>query len=178
MNTKRLLIREFDPQKDAENTYYLNRDSDVIQYTGDIPFESIEDARNFLEAYSDYRRNGYGRWAVEHLNTSTFLGWCGLKLHEDGMVDLGYRFLKSQWGKGYATEASLACIAYGFDHLGLNEIVGRTAQENTASVKVLEKCGMAFWKIDECKGIEKTNYYRIYKKDFGQSDEELYSLNG
>lgn len=178
LQTNRLILREFDPEKDAKNAYALNLDPDVIKYTGDPPFESVEAARAFLEAYTDYKVNGFGRWAVEDISKGQFLGWCGLKLHPDGMVDLGYRFMKAHWGKGFATESALACLAYGFEHLALEEIIGRTARENPASIKVLEKCGMHFWKEDACNGIEDSIYYRIAKKDFGPWNQQLYSLHG
>ena len=178
LKTERLLLREFDADYDALHTYELNADPEVIRYTGDPPFESVEAARNFLRAYPDYKKNGYGRWAVELQTDGSVLGFCGLKLHEDGMVDLGYRFSKKYWGKGYATESSLACLAYGFDVLGIEEIVGRTARANTDSIKVLEKCGMKFWKEDSCEGIKDSLHFRIFKKDFGPWDKELYSLHG
>ena len=59
-------------------------------------------------------------------------------------VDLGYRFIKAAWGKGYASEAAMASINYGFEKLGLRRIVGRAMPGNIASLKVLEKCGMRF----------------------------------
>jgi len=45
-----------------------------------------------------------------------YLGWCGLKQHADGMVDLGYRIKKEHWSKGIASECAAACLQYGFDH--------------------------------------------------------------
>jgi len=82
-----------------------------------------------------------------------YLGWCGLKQHADGMVDLGYRIKKEHWSKGIASECAAACLQYGFDHLALSEIVGRTAKVNFASIRILEKIGMHFWKEDCCDGI-------------------------
>jgi RimJ/RimL family protein N-acetyltransferase len=74
-----------------------------------------------------------------------FIGWCGLKyLPETNEVDLGYRFMKKFWGNGYATEAALACIEYGFTRLNLRLVVGRALPANLASIKVLEKCGMKY----------------------------------
>ena len=74
-----------------------------------------------------------------------FTGWCGLKyLPETNEVDLGYRFMKKFWGNGYATEAALACIEYGFSNLDLHQVVGRALPGNIASIKVLEKCGMKY----------------------------------
>jgi RimJ/RimL family protein N-acetyltransferase len=74
-----------------------------------------------------------------------FIGWCGLKYRPElDEIDLGYRFMKSAWGKGYATEAAMASIKYGFEQLGMRKIVGRAMPGNLGSIKVLEKCGMKF----------------------------------
>src|SRR5688572_22634945 len=131
-STERLRLREMTPD-DAANAYELNADPEVVRYTGDEPFPSIEAARKFLQNYSDYRRNGYGRWAVEMLDNGRFLGWCGLKKLDGGDVDLGYRLMREHWGKGYATQAGRECLRIGFQDLGLDEIIGRAAQENIGS---------------------------------------------
>ena len=70
---------------------------------------------------------------------------------------------KEHWGKGYATESARATLAYGFSELEMEEIIGRAAQANTASIRVLEKLGMEYWKQDSCKGIDESAYYRIKK---------------
>ena len=101
--TERLVLREFD-QGDAQDLYFLNSDLDVLKYTGDKPFKSIQEARDFVLEYDDYKKNGLGRWAVVSKLDRSFLGWCGLKKHPEGFIDLGFRFSKLNWGKGFATE--------------------------------------------------------------------------
>ena len=61
--TPRLILREF-ALDDAKSMWELNSDPEVIKYTGDPPFETIEKAREFLLNYKDYEKNGFGRWAV------------------------------------------------------------------------------------------------------------------
>ena len=163
--TDRLQLREFDPVRDAVMAYELNLDQEVIRYTGDPPFDSIEDAQEFLTNYSDYRRNGYGRWAVE-LKDGTFIGWAGLKLDSSNEVDLGYRLMRKYWGKGYATEAAKVCLHLAFHQFDIEEVIGRTASANKQSIRILLKCGMTFWKNDSCNGIEDSQYYRINKRDY------------
>lgn len=164
ITTNRLELREF-AAEEAELMYELNSDPEVMKYTGDIPFESVEDALKLIVQYEQYDRYGFGRWSVYSRDTGDFLGWCGLKQHEDGMVDLGYRFFRRHWGNGYASEAARACIDYGFLELKLDEIVGRTAKANLASIRLLEKIGMTFWKSAPCEGIEDSVYYKIRRTD-------------
>jgi RimJ/RimL family protein N-acetyltransferase len=165
INTPRLILREFDVS-DAHSFYELNSDSLVMKYTGDLEFKSVDESRALIENYSAYRDSGYGRWTVIQKETGECLGWCGLKKHPDGMVDLGYRFHQRYWGNGYATEAAEACLAYGFKELGIEEVIGRTARENLASVRVLEKIGMEYWKDAPCEGIIDSVFYRINNKSF------------
>lgn len=165
LETERLLLRELSPA-DATYFFLLNEDPEVMQYTGDRAFTSMEEARNFLQNYKEYEKNGFGRWAVLERTTGRFLGWCGLKLNEQKEIDLGFRFFKQEWGKGYATESSIAALDYGFSELKLDRVIGRVASANTASIRVLEKVGMKYWKKDICKGIDEALYYKLCKIDF------------
>lgn len=165
LESERLLLREFDIS-DAEKMFQLNSDPDVIRYTGDSPFESIDRAALFLANYSDYKRNGFGRLVCIEKSSNEFIGWCGLKKHADGKVDIGYRFFKKDWGKGFATESARASLAYGFNTLNLTEIIGRSDKVNIASIKVLEKLGMQFWKTEAVHGIEDALIYRINKLEW------------
>ena len=142
IETKRLYLREF-LNVDGFCLYHLNKDPEVIQYTGDSPFNSVKKATVFIENYNDYKHNGYGRWAVCLKESHEFIGWCGLKKDtETNEVDLGFRFYKKYWGRGYATEAALACVNYGFLQLNLSEIIGRAHIENNPSIEVLKKCNL------------------------------------
>lgn len=174
IETERLLLREF-CQTDASGLFELNSDPEVVRHTGDLPFSSISDAGDFIKAYNDYKKNGFGRWAVVVKDSDKFVGWCGLKLNEEAFVDIGFRFFQNEWGKGYATESALACLNYGFKHLNMDEIIGRASFENKASIRVLEKLGMTFWKTDDCKGIENSVYYKLTKThyhSFGKFDDK------
>lgn len=163
--TPRLLLREFLPT-DAEKMFELNTDSEVLKYTGDKPFNSVMDAAHFLNSYSEYRENGFGRWAVVLKETNEFIGWCGLKKNEDDEIDIGFRFFRNQWSKGYASEAAIAALNIGFNHFLLSEIIARANTDNKASLRVLEKLRMKSYKIGSAEGLGKTMYYRIKKSDF------------
>ncbi len=158
--THRLILREFE-LGDAENMWALNADEEVVKYTGDAAFKSVESARTFLQNYDTYKKTGVGRWAVVLKTTGEFIGWCGLKKHPEGFVDIGFRFFQKHWGRGYATESAKACLQYAFTKLQLPEIIGRAAKANTASIKVLQKLNMQYWKDAPCDGIADAAYYKI-----------------
>lgn len=144
ISTQRLNLRNLTPA-DAESFYLLNADPEVIRYTGDNAFTDIEAAREFLEGYDHYEKYGFGRWAVIRKEDNEFLGWCGLKYtHETDEYDIGFRFFRKYWNKGYATEAAKACLDHGLHDLKIKTIIGRAMKANTASTKVLEKIGMTY----------------------------------
>lgn len=144
LETKRTYLREL-TSADAESFHNLNSDKEVIKYTGDVAFESIRHAKTFLANYDQYQKYGIGRWAVIHKETQEFLGWCGIKFTpETNEYDIGFRFFKKHWNKGFATETAKACINYGLKTLALPKIVGRAMKANKASIIVLEKIGLQY----------------------------------
>lgn len=168
IETERTFLRHLQVE-DAEDLYSLNLDPDVIKYTGDRSFKSIREAEYFLRNYDQHRKYGVGRLAVIEKASNEFIGWCGLKYLEDqDIYDLGYRFFRRYWNKGFATESARACLDYGFRELNLDKITGRAMKENVASIKVLEKIGMIFKKeahFDEHDGVlfemTKSEYQQI-----------------
>jgi len=159
IETNRLLLRTF-TEDDAVLIYELNLDPDVIRYTHD-PIKDLVHAAEILEKViiPQYALYNHGRWAVHVKATLEFLGWCGLKyLAELNEIDLGYRFKKEGWGKGYATEAAYASIQYGFEKIGLQRIVARAEIDNIGSWKVLEKCGMTYIGDEKVDGYPVKTY--------------------
>lgn len=164
LQTSRLTLRELNID-DAESFYELNLNQNVIKYTGNSAFKDINEAKSFLENYSDYQKNGFGRWAVINTSNQEFLGWSGLKFDENtDETDIGFRFFEHFWNKGFATESAKACIDYGFERLNLKTIVGRAMKENKASIKVLEKIGLQYERDFDFNGREGV-IYRIVKNN-------------
>src|SRR6266576_3576245 len=98
----------------------------------------------FLDYYE--RFVGYGFWAAVEKSSGRFVGWFHFRpaaaAHPNEVV-LGYRLLKSVWGKGYATEGSRALIHKGFAELGVQRVVAFTMVVHVASRRVMEKSGPA-----------------------------------
>lgn len=92
---------------DAEDSYRLNLDPEVIQFTGDTTFENIKDAEEFLNSYNQYRKFAVGRYAVIEKKTDLLIGLCGLKYNPDkDEYDIGFRFYKTYWSQGFETETA------------------------------------------------------------------------
>lgn len=143
--TDRLIIR-LQTYEDAPFLVELNSDPDVVRYTGNGPLANELEARKLLEelVFPQWQKYKMGRFTVT-LKDGTPLGWNGLKFHpETNEVDIGYRFMKKYWGKGYATESSRAVLDYGFKTLKLDRIIATAMPENTDSLKVMQKLGMTF----------------------------------
>ncbi len=145
LETPRLVLRQF-TEADAGLVLALNSEEETVKYLHEPLLKTVADASNILVniILPQYKMN-LGRWAVHLKDTNEFIGWCGLK-YMPGVeeIDLGYRFLKQCWGKGYATEAAQHTVAYGLHTLKLKVITGRAHRDNLASVRVLEKIGMQF----------------------------------
>jgi len=159
IETERLLLRTF-TEDDAALIYELNLDPEVTRYTLD-PMVNIEQAKEVLQnvILPQYALYNHGRWAVHTKPGLEFIGWCGLKTRpEMNEIDLGYRFLRTAWGKGYATEAAYACIQYAFHKLQYKRLVGRALPGNTVSLKVLEKCGMTYTGEEIIEGLLHKSY--------------------
>ncbi len=142
LETKRTILRPLTVE-DALDFYELNSDPKVLEFTGDTAFETVEEARSFLNNYTQFKHYQVGRFAVIDKLNNEFLGWCGLKFTSYTQeYDLGFRFHQRFWSKGFATETALKSLEYGFQSLNIDSIIGRAMSENTASIKVLEKVGM------------------------------------
>ena len=94
-----------------------------------------------------FEARGYGRWAVEVPGVAPFIGFVGLAYVDfpspfTPCVEIGWRFAREHWGKGYAGEAARASIRHGFEQLGLEEIVSFTVPHNARSRAVMERIGM------------------------------------
>jgi ribosomal-protein-alanine N-acetyltransferase len=95
-----------------------------------------------------FEANGFGLWALEVRATGEFIGFTGLAVpgfeaQFTPAVEIGWRLARSAWGNGYATEAALAALRFGFEGAGLDEIVSFTTLANHRSRAVMERIGMS-----------------------------------
>ena len=109
---------------------------------------SRQQSDDLVEAIeSGFEQRGFGLWAVEVRATRTFIGFTGLnepsfEAHFTPAVEVGWRLARAAWGEGYATEAAKASLAFGFEEIGLDQIVSFASAENMRSRAVMERIGM------------------------------------
>jgi [ribosomal protein S5]-alanine N-acetyltransferase len=151
--TDRLVLREILPEDDKE-IFQLDSDPAVHRFLGNKPINSLDQAKQTIQFIrQQYIQNGIGRWAVIEKESGNFIGWSGFKLITEPInnhvnyYDLGYRFLKTHWGRGFATEAAKASLTYAFTHLNQTAIFAIADIRNLNSRKVLEKAGFSVTKI-------------------------------
>jgi ribosomal-protein-alanine N-acetyltransferase len=143
--TPRLLMRPFTAD-DFQDLYTLYNNPEVMKYiTGGKPRTTEETAKALERMISRFEESGYGMFAVIERREKRFIGRCGLQpLENSGLIELGYTFIPSAWGKGYATESSLQVLRSAFNEWDLDKIVAIAKEENKASTRVMEKIGMVY----------------------------------
>ncbi len=145
LTTERLLLRGWRPD-DRTPFAALNADPEVMQHFPALLSRRESDAlADRIEAHFD--REGWGLWAVEQRRTGEFLGFTGLAwpiFDAPFMpaIEIGWRLARAAWGQGYASEAARAITAFGFEDLGLEEIVSMAVVANARSRAVMERLGM------------------------------------
>ncbi|MCF2526965.1 GNAT family N-acetyltransferase [Yinghuangia soli] len=151
LRTERLLLRSW-READRAPWAAMNADPEVREHLGEPLTTAQSDASidRFQEALDS---RGWGWWAVEVAATGEFAGFAGLDPVEDGLpftgIEAGWRLARGAWGHGYATEAAHAVLAYGFDTLGLPEILALTTAMNTRSQAVMRRLGMTYDPADD-----------------------------
>jgi [ribosomal protein S5]-alanine N-acetyltransferase len=106
------------------------------------PKTRLETETWIRRALDSYASNGFGLWAVERTADRAFLGDCGPMLQPvegESVPEIGYHIVRREWGRGYATEAALACREIILGRLGFERVVSIVAPENLASRRVGEK---------------------------------------
>jgi ribosomal-protein-alanine N-acetyltransferase len=141
--TPRLSLREF-VASDFEAVYAYSSDARVTKYLFFGPRDADGTAdylEGLLASQRELPRTRF-ELAVEETASGRVIGACDLSLIERNVVDLGYMLGLDDWGKGYATEISLALIDAAFEGLRAERIISTVDVNNQASIRVLEKIGM------------------------------------
>jgi [ribosomal protein S5]-alanine N-acetyltransferase len=146
LETARLILRPF-TLPDAPDVQRHVSDRDIAAMTLSIPHPYPDGgAEQWISNHpAKYSEGNLVSFAIIERESGALAGAMGLTPehgHGEGRAELGYWIAKPFWGRGYATEAGRAMIAFGFESLGLNKIHAAVFTKNPASDRVLRKIGM------------------------------------
>lgn len=180
LETARLVMRPWAPE-DRAPFAALNADPEVMRFFPATLTRAESDAlADEIDAH--FARHGWGLWAIEAREATGFLGFVGLYPVREIMpfapaVQIAWRLSRNAWGQGFASEAARAALAFGFEHLGLGEIVSYTALTNARSIAVMERLVMHrddngdfdHPQVPEGHGLKRHCLYRLTRADWWQA---------
>lgn len=152
IRTERLLLRRLN-EDDLPALTALNQDPRVMEFIGPVLNEP-EIRAMINRSEKSWDDLGYGRLAVELIDTQEFIGFIGLaqckfESHFTPAVEIGWRLSRKSWNLGYATEGATAVLNWAANALFVSEIVSFTSASNIPSRRVMEKLGMERNPIDD-----------------------------
>ena len=167
IETSRLFIR---PWREDDITYYQAMSRDVGYNCFSPPGiflvkdddEALQKIKIRMRLFDEDR---IGKFLIFEKATNEFVGTCGADFFEyEGkkQIELGYRIMLSQWGKGFATESAKAFVDYLLNDVRVGRVNGFALHQNQQSLRILEKIGMKYQEDFLWKGIPH-RLYRITK---------------
>jgi len=141
--TERLLLR-MPAEADLDFVIALFARQELVAHRPDpTPDTPKESARRLSRDMDHWRSHGFGRWAVEAGGGLIGFGGGTVSKEFDGL-NLSYHLHPDSWGHGYATELVKEALAFSFNDLHAERVIGLVRSVNAASRHVLEKCGFTF----------------------------------
>ncbi|HLH00743.1 MAG TPA: GNAT family N-acetyltransferase [Bryobacteraceae bacterium] len=144
--TERLILRHW-TAADLEPFARMNADARVMEFFPAMLSREESDRTVRERVLPHFERHGYGVCAAELRENGAFIGFIGLAVpaftaHFTPCVEIGWRLAPEYWGRGLATEGAREMLRYGFEVVGLDELVSMTVPANVRSRRVMEKLGM------------------------------------
>jgi len=165
LSTPRLRLRRW---RSADRAPFaaMNADPAVMEHFP-ARLTRAESDELMAQIEAGFKERGYGLWALELAASGEFVGLTGLQVpsfeaHFTPAVEIGWRLRRAAWGKGYATEAGRAALAFGFERAQLDEVVAFTSVANVRSRAVMRRLGMTHDPADDFDhpGLEDGNPLR------------------
>lgn len=159
LETERFILKPIS-EEDAEEVYHNVKDFDIARYMINLPHPYPEDgAIKYIKKAKELMKKGLSyELPIRMKSTGELVGVMAiLKVdRKNRNAELGYWIAKKYWNSGFATEAGLRVVEFGFEVLNLERIYAKYYPGNKASAKVMEKIGMKY---------EGTMRHEIFKND-------------
>jgi len=161
--TARLALRPF-ANADLDAVHTLWTDADMRRYLCDDRIVTLEESRGWLAASTaGFVQRRFGLWGVHERGAGRLIGFSGCRDWPTGEPELMYGLLRAWWHLGLATEAAMAVLTYVFETLGHPVVFAAADPPNVASIRVMERLGMAFDWRGEMHGLD-TVVYRVSRE--------------
>ena len=147
IETPRLLLRPW-REEDAAPYAEMNADPEVRRWMFPArPLTAEESTREIAAMVDQWRRLGFGHWAVELRETGELVGRTGAKRHADWDLDpenteVGWLYARTAWGRGLATEGAIAAVRFLLEEVRRPEVISIARLDNLASHRVMRKAGL------------------------------------
>lgn len=164
IETDRLILREM-TEADRDALAAILTDAETMKYYPK-PYDDAGVQRWLDWTFDNYRKHGFGLWAVTLKETGEFIGDCGITLQPiDGqwLPEIGYHINKRYWRQGFAAEACAVCIRAAFERFGFPAVYSYMNAENEPSWRTALRNGMEFVQEYEDRGM-RLKVYRLTRE--------------
>lgn len=146
IKTERLLLRPL-VKSDAKDVFEWVSDPVVNRYMPYSLYQNTDQVEKWIASLKDDSNT----FAFCLQDTGKVIGSGSIPFDPKGNAyELGYNFNRAYWGNGYATEASKAMIQWAYTYLNARDFCASHVNANTASGKVILKCGFQFDHYGQC----------------------------
>lgn len=143
LTTERLALRMWD-SADFETYAAMCADPEVMRFLSPDgqPLSRFAAWQSFSSIVGHWNLRGFGLFAVTERSSGQLIGRVG-PWQPEGWPDfeIGWTIRRQFWGRGYATEAASACVAYAFNDLRRSHVISLILPENVRSIRVAERLG-------------------------------------
>lgn len=149
IETKRLLIRKWDVEKDLHDAFAFYGDAETMRFIPGGVKDREQTRASLQRMFARDVEDGFGIWPVVHKADARVIGVCGVFYIPDygTDVEIAWLFNKAYHGCGYATEAARAVMQFAFAELRLPILYALIHEDNAPSIRVAERLGMSFGRI-------------------------------
>jgi len=160
-------------QNDGELLFQLNQNPDVMRFINGGKPESMDQINAFylprLKEFT-HEGNGWGLWKVLKKKDNAFIGWILVRPidfftdhPQFNNIEIGWRFFKDTWGKGYATEAAQNIVNVLSQTENIHFLSAIALEENLMSISIMKKLGMCFIEKKEYKELQGEHFTVYYQ---------------
>jgi ribosomal-protein-alanine N-acetyltransferase len=147
IETERLILRRFEYTDDTAMLKNWVADEKIQSLYSEPVYTTKESVKELLDKYiGSYEKNDYYRWAIIEKSCGECIGQIAYFLvdNKNHFAEIEYCIGSDFQCNGYATEATKAVIAYGFEKINLHKVQICTKTINLPSKRVIEKCGFTY----------------------------------